>query len=108
LGRPQGVVNRQVGQFDVFIGIMWKRFGTPTGRAESGTDEEFNVALKSWKTTRTPRIMFYFSQAPYTLRSIEEAEQLRKVLQFRRRVEVTESLVNTQGRTNSKTVCVNM
>jgi hypothetical protein len=87
LGRPQDDVNRQVGPFDVFIGIMWKRFGTPTGRAESGTEEEFNLALKSWKATSTPRIMFYFNQAAYTLRSIEEAEQIRKVFQFRRRVE---------------------
>jgi hypothetical protein len=36
----QDVVNRSIGDnYDLFVGIMWSRFGTPTGRAESGTEE---------------------------------------------------------------------
>ena len=31
----QTVVNPQIGAYDLFIGILWNRFGTPTGRAES-------------------------------------------------------------------------
>ncbi|CAK8716487.1 hypothetical protein KKHLCK_05615 [Candidatus Electrothrix laxa] len=42
---PQEVINNQIGDnYDVFIGIMWGRFGSPTKRAESGTEEEFNRA----------------------------------------------------------------
>src|ERR1041385_4193658 len=41
VGAPQEVINRQIGEYDVFIGVMWKRFGTPTKRADSGTAEEF-------------------------------------------------------------------
>ena len=48
MGRPQGVVNDQVGEFDVFVGVMWKRFGTRTGEADSGTEEEFNRAFERW------------------------------------------------------------
>jgi hypothetical protein len=40
---PQAVINEQIpDDFDLFLGLMWYRFGTPTGRAGSGTLEEFN------------------------------------------------------------------
>jgi hypothetical protein len=32
--RPQAIINKQIGSYDIFVGIMWKRFGTPTGEAE--------------------------------------------------------------------------
>lgn len=83
MGRAQTIINRQVGPYDIFIGIMWKRFGTPTGTANSGTQEEFGTAFECWKMTRRPRIMFYFNQAPYSLRTPEEADQVRRVLEFR-------------------------
>lgn len=64
----QAIVNRDVGDFDVMIGIMWKHFGTPTGAAGSGTEEEFQLAYDSWRSSGRPRIMFYFSEAPYAPR----------------------------------------
>ena len=54
MGRPQGVINKQIGTYDIFIGIMWKRFGTPTGKAESGTEEEFQLAYEGWKNNNHP------------------------------------------------------
>ena len=40
---PQDTINSQIGdKYDIFIGLMWGKFGTPTGRAGSGTEEEFN------------------------------------------------------------------
>jgi hypothetical protein len=45
----QDVINREIGHYDVFVGIMWKRFGTPTKRAGSGTSEEFNRAYAYFK-----------------------------------------------------------
>lgn len=83
MGRPQQIILDQIGQYDIFIGIMWKRFGSPTGKAESGTKEEFDEAYKKWKEYENPRIMFYFNQMPYVLKNAEEAEQLKMVLQFR-------------------------
>lgn len=83
IGRPEGLILKQIGPYDVMIGIMWKKFGSPTGKTESGTKEEFDTAYDSWKLHGRPRIMFYFSQAPYVLRSVEEAEQLRAVLEFK-------------------------
>lgn len=83
MGRPQGVINEQVGEYDIFIGVMWKRFGTPTGEADSGTEEEFNLAYEEWERNKDPHIAFYFSQAKYKLNSVEETEQAAKVLKFK-------------------------
>ena len=61
----QDVVNQQIGDdYDIFLGIMWGRFGSPTNRAESGTEEEFNLACSRWKTSPgSVQIMFYFKDA---------------------------------------------
>lgn len=83
MGRPQGVINEQIGDYDIFIGVMWKRFGTPTGEADSGTEEEFNLAYEEWKRDNKLHIAFYFSQAKYKLISVDETEQAAKVLKFK-------------------------
>ena len=47
-GDPQSLVNAQIAdmtRYDLFIGVLWDRFGTPTPRAGSGTEEEFNRAV---------------------------------------------------------------
>jgi hypothetical protein len=82
-GRPQGVINDLIGPYDVFLGIMWNRFGTPTGEADSGTEEEFDLAYAEWERGERPHILFYFCQAPYTFRTQDELDQRGKVLKFR-------------------------
>jgi len=84
IGRPQAIINEQVGPYDIFVGIMWKRFGTPTGVAEGGTEEELRLALRRWQANRQPHIMFYFSSAPSSPPTTEaEVAQLAKVVAFR-------------------------
>jgi hypothetical protein len=87
LGRPQALINAQIGPYDFFVGIMWKRFGTPTGLAQSGTEEEFRIAYDAWHQNGFPRILFYFCQRPFMPRQEEELEQCRRVLGFRRELE---------------------
>jgi hypothetical protein len=83
----QDVVNRQlpIGDFDVFVGIFDRRFGTPTRRADSGTEEEFRIAYRAWKELgRAIQIMMYFCRAPAEPpEDSEAAEQLMKVVRFR-------------------------
>ena len=38
MGRVQAVINQQVEPYDIFVGLFWKRFGTPTATADSGTE----------------------------------------------------------------------
>jgi hypothetical protein len=84
MGRDaQEVVNKQIGEYDIFVGIIWKRMGTPTAVAQSGTEEEFRRAYAEWQRNKGLRILFYFSQAPYTITTGEDAEQLGRVIAFR-------------------------
>lgn len=69
MGRPQHVIFDQlpVTEWDIFVGVLWLRFGMPSGGmnpitctpAESGTEEEFAAALESYRATGRPRILFY-------------------------------------------------
>jgi hypothetical protein len=62
----QSVINNQIGEdYDIFIGILSKRFGTPTSRGESGTLEEFSRAYKRARENPNGiRVMFYFNDSP--------------------------------------------
>lgn len=86
-GSPQDVINRQIPvNYDIFVGIMWKRCGTPTQTAPSGTIEEYRRACEKRKQSGFPRVMFYFCDQPIALPTEEELEQLALVLKFRREV----------------------
>mgnify|MGYP001230997663 CR=1 FL=1 len=70
---PQDVVNNGIGDdYDIFVGIMWTRFGTPTNRAGSGTAEEFNRSYeRHQEDPNSLQIMFYFNQAKPNLDDID-------------------------------------
>src|SRR4051794_9088616 len=51
-GDPQSRVNEQIADmsdYDLFVGILWNRFGAATPRAGSGTEEEFNLAVDEFE-----------------------------------------------------------
>ena len=87
MGRPEQVILDQLGEFQLFVGIMWARFGSPTGVAASGTEEEFDLAYRLWQEKRLQRILFYFCEEPVFLKSDEEIAQFAQVNAFRRKVE---------------------
>jgi len=86
-GRPQAVINEQIGGYDVFVGIMWRRFGTPTGVAASGTEEEYQIAYQKWQSNPGLVLMFYFCEAPFYPTTVDELEQMKRVLLFRQDLE---------------------
>ncbi len=59
---PQTVIDEEVGdEYDIFVGMLWTKFGTPTNDAASGTEHEFQKAyLRYTKYPKQLRIMFYF------------------------------------------------
>lgn len=82
----QDVINNQIGKsYNIFVGIMWKKFGTPTERAESGTEEEFLNAYEVWKGNKELNIMFYFNKEAVELDDID-SKQLQKVNDFRKNI----------------------
>jgi hypothetical protein len=83
----QDVINKQIGDtYDIFLGIMWGRFGSPTKRAESGTEEEFNRAYSRLKDAPgSVQIMFYFKDAGIPPSKMD-TEQLAKVQAFKKTI----------------------
>ena len=80
----QAEINRQFGaEFDIYLGILGTRFGTPTQKAGSGTEEEFEQGLKRLRADSCSlRVLFYFKTGtvdPFKL----EIDQLQKVKDFR-------------------------
>ncbi len=94
-GRPQQVIFDQLKptSWDVFVGILWHRFGTPPGASNtqtgkeflSGTDEEFATAYNLSKQFKRPRIMLYrcTRALPYDV----DPDQLKRVREFFKLVE---------------------
>ena len=81
---PQQVINDQIGEYDLFVGIMWNRFGTPTDVAASGTEEEYQAALRSWRSKKRPWITFYFCDRPWTFENQRQLKQKGRVVKFRK------------------------
>ncbi|MCK5056523.1 MAG: DUF4062 domain-containing protein [Candidatus Aminicenantes bacterium] len=84
---PQDVVNKQLlHDYDFFIGILWSWFGTPTKKARSGTEEEFNQAYAIYqKKPKSIKIMFYFKNKPIAPDDIEP-KQIELIKNFKDKI----------------------
>jgi hypothetical protein len=81
----QATITEQLGSYDIYVGVMAARFGSPTAKAASGTEEEFNDAYDRFRQEpRSIRIMFYFKDLPSSA-SYDE-QQLSQVKAFRKRL----------------------
>ncbi|MFV8336381.1 DUF4062 domain-containing protein [Flavobacterium sp. RSP29] len=81
---PQNIINSDLGtDYDLFIGIIWGKFGTPTETAESGTEEEFLNAYNRFQQKPTSlQILFYFKNAPISMNEIKP-DQVKKIQEFK-------------------------
>jgi exo-beta-1,3-glucanase (GH17 family) len=88
VGRLQAIINEQVGEYDIFVGIMWRCFGEPTGVANSGVEEEFNLAYERRRSgEHSPRIIFYFCERPIPYpKTNHEIAQLKKAFEFKQKL----------------------
>jgi hypothetical protein len=59
--RPQELINKDVDACELFIGILWRRWGQESGKFSSGFEEEF-VRVKERKIrTDSPELWLFFS-----------------------------------------------
>ena len=72
--------------FNIFIGIMNKKFGSPTPRAGSGTEEEFNEAHKRYLEKQDLEMIFYFNEEPPIKMSDLTASELLKIEEFKKKL----------------------
>ena len=84
---PQGLIDPllRIDDCDILLGIFWKRFGTPTRDAGSGTEHEFLRAYAAWQRQGHPQIMMYFNQRAATPKTKAETDQWGQVLEFQQR-----------------------
>ncbi len=95
LGRPQQLITKQTlekykDSLVLFIGLLGQRFGTPTGDNQSGTEEEFQIALAYRQEHGDyPEIKWFFREKfniPETSNPdelIKVSEQWKKVNAFK-------------------------
>lgn len=84
---PQTLIDESVGNtYDVFIGIMSTKFGTPTTKAGSGTEHEFNSAYsRKVEDPDSIEIMFYFQDVGHSGRKVDFKE-LEKIEKFKEKI----------------------
>lgn len=71
--RPQAILNEQiVKDCDAAVAVFWSRFGTPTGRYGSGTEEEIELMLEKGR-----QVFMYFSEKTLSPEMINAEEQVR-------------------------------
>ncbi|WP_286754231.1 MULTISPECIES: DUF4062 domain-containing protein [Sphingobacterium] len=81
----QDIINNDIGDdYDIFVGLLWKKFGTPTPVAMSGTEEEFNRAVERFKNGENVQILVYFKNEGVQNISDIDPVQLIKVNDFKK------------------------
>lgn len=91
---PQQVINSQTTDYDIYVGILATRFGTPTPRAGSGTEDEFNIAYTRFRTDpRSVRLLFYFRNGLTDNLLDIETDESRRVQSFRTRLGVEKGVL---------------
>lgn len=81
-GRPQALINPMVDECDLFVGLLWERWGQPSGAHSSGFEEEFERARERRKHNAEPAIWLVFKEVESD-KLRDPGEQLKKVVAFR-------------------------
>ncbi|WP_426330050.1 NACHT domain-containing protein [Pedobacter sp. R-06] len=92
--RPQQDINTRFSGYDIYIGLLWMRYGTPSGDSdpitgkpyESGTEEEFRIAKAKFEEKLPIEIYFLFKD-PRASSNLAETKQLLKVQEFKEEIQ---------------------
>lgn len=90
-GRPQEHINKDVDCCDLFIGILWKRWGQSTGEFSSGFEEEFSRSKKRFSESKKPDIWILFKRIDTEI-ARDAGPQLACVLKFRKEQETLKQI----------------
>lgn len=80
----QKVINNQIEEddYDIYIGIIWKKFGDPLENGLTPTEGEFEDALQKFKRNNRPFIAVYFKNRKFTPSTRYEIDQQDAVHKF--------------------------
>jgi len=90
--RPQERINEDIKSSDLFLGLLWKRWGTSSGHFSSGFEEEFELAKELKEKGQVKDIWLFFKEIP-SENLTDPGIQLQKVLIFKEKVEVGRKLL---------------
>lgn len=107
---PQQILDDAFDQFDIYIGLMRSKFGSPTTKHASGTEGEFRTALSRLEKGECSDVSFYFLKPDLNKMSDAEIAAYMKVVQFRgklieercgyfREIESTQKLIDFISKT---------
>jgi len=86
MGRAQGLINPSIEEADVFLGILWSRWGTPTGSYTAGFEEEYELAKSLNRNHGRPEVMLYF-KAVDEQHLQDPGPQLTRVVAFKEKAQ---------------------
>lgn len=73
------MIDGQIPNYDIYLGIMWARYGTPTGKHGSGAVAKYDDAVKRKKQTGKPVVpFFFFNEEPPGSSKTEVIKQWRR------------------------------
>lgn len=86
---PQGVIDEalRIEESEIFIGIFYLKFGTPTKKTDSGTIHEINQAIKAFNEKGSPEIKLYFKKPinqDLDKLNKDEFEEIEKIKEFKK------------------------
>lgn len=87
--RAQDAINVDLDQCEYFVGLMWKKWGTPPGLEEhpysSGFEEEYRRSVDRHEKTGKPEISLLFKEVSKD-DLLDIGKQLEKVLAFQKEI----------------------
>lgn len=87
-GRAQAVINQDLETCELFIGMLWERWGTPPSKDSaygSGFEEEFDISIKSRRANGHPEIFMFLKDMDPKLVG-DPGNSAKKVIEFRERL----------------------
>lgn len=88
IGRPQEIINKDLARCELFVGMLWKRWGTPPdtdGKYSSGFEEEYQLSFERYAKEQRPNMLMLFKNVDNSLLQ-DPGEGLKKVLEFKDRL----------------------
>jgi hypothetical protein len=84
-GRPQAIINEEMATCQIFIGMIWERWGTPpdvSSKFTSGFEEEFFTSYERYTQTGAPYMRLFFKSVDSSKLN-DAGPELSKVIDFK-------------------------
>ncbi len=84
----QSVIDNQIEayDYDIYVGILWKRFGDKKSNGLAPTEGEFEEAFKRRNETGRPVIKVYFKSEKFYPLNSYDVDQIGEVIKFKEKI----------------------